>query len=157
MRIAPLFLASTCMLTWASHAEAQEVRRQVRVADLQLRAVATMDTVAQDLAALDASNSRIVESAQGLAAMYAELSAGIAELATLAERMAGEASDRGAARRLRQLTTAVDGLQQKILDMNMQFLALQNQMQMESRQFNAVSNALKVRHDSAMGAIRNMK
>ncbi|NIN71918.1 MAG: hypothetical protein GTO46_08310, partial [Gemmatimonadetes bacterium] len=93
MRIAPLFLASTCMLTWASHAEAQEVRRQVRVADLQLRAVATMDTVAQDLAALDASNSRIVESAQGLAAMYAELSAGIAELATLAERMAGEASD----------------------------------------------------------------
>ncbi len=157
MRIAPLFLASTCMLTWASHAEAQEVRRQVRVADLQLRAVATMDTVAQDLAALDASNSRIVESAQGLAAMYAELSAGITELATLAERMAGEASDRGAARRLRQLTTAVDGLQQKILDMNMQFLALQNQMQMESRQFNAVSNALKVRHDSAMGAIRNMK
>ncbi|NIN71917.1 MAG: hypothetical protein GTO46_08305, partial [Gemmatimonadetes bacterium] len=47
--------------------------------------------------------------------------------------------------------------QQKMLDMNMQFLALQNQMQMESRQFNAVSNALKVRHDSAMGAIRNMK
>ncbi|UCC84857.1 MAG: hypothetical protein JSW46_08045 [Gemmatimonadota bacterium] len=157
MRIAPLFLASTCMLTWASHAEAQEVRRQVQVADLQLRAAATMDTVAQDLAALDAGNSRIVESAQGLAAMYAELSAGIAELASLAERMAGEVSDRGAARQLRQLTTAVDGLQQKMLDMNMQFLALQNQMQMESRQFNAVSNALKVRHDAAMSAIRNMK
>jgi hypothetical protein len=157
MRIAPLFLALVCMLTWASRAEAQEVRRQVQVADLQLRAVATMDTVAEDLAALDVSNARIVESAEGLAAMYAELSAGIAELATLAERMAGEASDRGAARRVQQLTTAVDGLQQKVLDMNMQFLALQNQMQMESRQFNAVSNALKVRHDSAMGAIRNMK
>jgi hypothetical protein len=39
----------------------------------------------------------------------------------------------------------------------MQFLALQNQMQMEGRQFNAVSNALKVRHDAAMGTIRNMK
>jgi hypothetical protein len=43
------------------------------------------------------------------------------------------------------------------MQMNMEFLALQNQMQMESRQFNSVSNALKVRHDSAMAAVRNMK
>jgi hypothetical protein len=43
------------------------------------------------------------------------------------------------------------------MKMNMQFMALQNAMQMESRQFNAVSNALKVRHDSAMAAVRNMK
>jgi hypothetical protein len=157
MRIAPLFLAFTCVLTWAGRAEAQEVRRQVQVADIQLRAVATMDTVAQDLAALNARGAGVVEAADGLAAMYAELSAGITELATLAEGLAGEASDRGAARRLQQLTTAVGGLQQKMLDMNVQFLALQNQMQMESRQFNAVSNALKVRHDAAMSAIRNMK
>ena len=43
------------------------------------------------------------------------------------------------------------------MKMNMQFLSLQNSMQMESRQFQAVSNALKVRHDSAMSAVRNMK
>jgi hypothetical protein len=43
------------------------------------------------------------------------------------------------------------------MKMNMQFMALQNSMQMESRQFQAVSNALKVRHDSAMSAVRNMK
>jgi hypothetical protein len=157
MRIAPLFLVFTCVLAWAGRVEAQEVRRQVQVADLQLRAVAAMDTVAQDLAALNSSNAGVVEAAEGLAAMYGELSAEITELATLAERLAGEASDRGAARSLQQLTTAVGGLQQKMLDMNMQFLALQNQMQMESRQFNAVSNALKVRHDAAMSAVRNMK
>ena len=46
---------------------------------------------------------------------------------------------------------------QRNMQMNMEFLSLQNQMQMESRQFNSVSNALKVRHDSAMAAIRNMK
>jgi hypothetical protein len=40
---------------------------------------------------------------------------------------------------------------------SMEFLALQNAMQMESRQYGAVSNALKARHDSAMAAIRNMK
>jgi len=43
------------------------------------------------------------------------------------------------------------------MKMNMQFMQLQNAMQMESRQFQAVSNALKVRHDSAMSAVRNMK
>jgi len=37
------------------------------------------------------------------------------------------------------------------------FLALKNAIQMESRQYNSVSNALKTRHDSAMAAIRNMK
>lgn len=46
---------------------------------------------------------------------------------------------------------------QQMSDMNMQFLQLQNSMQMESRAFNAVSNALKVRHDAAMSSIRNMK
>lgn len=157
MRISSLFVLFACALTWAAGAEAQEVRRQVQVADLQLRATATMDTVAQDVAALDVSNAGIVESAEGFAAMYAELSAGITELARVAERLVAESAERGAARRLQQLTTAVEGLNQQMLDMNMQFLALQNQMQMESRQFNAVSNALKVRHDAAMAAVRNMK
>jgi hypothetical protein len=40
---------------------------------------------------------------------------------------------------------------------SMEFMALQNAMQMESRQYGSVSNALKARHDSAMAAIRNMK
>ena len=48
-------------------------------------------------------------------------------------------------------------LMQMNMKMNMQFIGLQNSMQMESRQFQAVSNALKVRHDSAMSAVRNMK
>jgi predicted transcriptional regulator len=146
-----------CTLAWAGRAEAQDVRRQVQVTDLQLRAVATMDTVAQDLASLDASHAGIADAAEGLVVMYAELSAGVAELAGVAERLAGESAERGAILRLRQLTAAVNSLQQEMLDMNEQFLALQNQMQMESRQYNTVSNALKVRHDAAMSAIRNMK
>jgi hypothetical protein len=157
MRIWSLLMLLVCALAWAGRAEAQDVRPRVQVADLQLRAVATMDTVTQDLAALDVSHAGLVDAAEGLATMYAELSAGIAELAGVAERLAGETAERGAILRLRQLTAAVDGLQQKMLDMNEQFLALQNQMQMESRQYTTVSNALKVRHDAAMSAIRNMK
>ncbi|MGD2153672.1 MAG: hypothetical protein PVG79_10425 [Gemmatimonadales bacterium] len=157
MRIVSLFTLIFCMLAGAGHAAAQEVRRQVQVADLQLRATATMDTLAQDLTALDGSNAEIVDAAERLAAMYAELSAGIAELASIADRLVAESAEHGADLRLEQLSTAVGGLLQEMQDMHPQFLALQNQMQMEARQYNTVSNALKVRHDAAMSAIRNMK
>lgn len=38
----------------------------------------------------------------------------------------------------------------------MQYLALQQRMQEESRQFEAASAVLKAKHDAAMSAIRNM-
>jgi hypothetical protein len=40
---------------------------------------------------------------------------------------------------------------------NAQYLQLQNAMQQESREFNAVSNIMKVRHDSAKAAINNIR
>ncbi len=46
---------------------------------------------------------------------------------------------------------------QKMAAMNMQFLALQEATQMESRRFQTLSNASKSRHEAAMGSIRNMK
>jgi len=45
----------------------------------------------------------------------------------------------------------------KMAQMNMQFLALQEATQMESRRFQTLSNASKARHDIALNAIRNMK
>ncbi len=42
-------------------------------------------------------------------------------------------------------------------DIRMQFLALQNAVQMESRKFQTLSNASKARHDIAMSSIRNIK
>jgi hypothetical protein len=38
-----------------------------------------------------------------------------------------------------------------------EYLGLQNQMQQESREFNAISNVIKVRHDSAKAAINNIR
>jgi hypothetical protein len=40
---------------------------------------------------------------------------------------------------------------------NMAYLQLQNEMQRESREHNAVSNIMKVRHDSAKAAINNIR
>ncbi len=41
--------------------------------------------------------------------------------------------------------------------MNMQFLALQNAIQMESRKFQTLSNASRARHDIAMKSINNTR
>lgn len=40
---------------------------------------------------------------------------------------------------------------------NQQYLQLQSEMQRESRQFTAVSNVMKVRHDSAKASINNVR
>ncbi len=40
---------------------------------------------------------------------------------------------------------------------NQQYLALQNKMQQESREFTTISNIMKVRHDSAKAAINNIR
>jgi hypothetical protein len=41
--------------------------------------------------------------------------------------------------------------------MNMEYLALQEATQMESRKFQTLSNASKARHDIALNAIRSLK
>lgn len=41
--------------------------------------------------------------------------------------------------------------------MNLEYMHLQNQMQAESRAHNAISNIMKVRHDSAKAAINNIR
>lgn len=50
-----------------------------------------------------------------------------------------------------------ESLETHMAQMNMQFLALQEGIQMESRKFQTLSNASKARHDIALNAIRNMK
>ncbi|MBN8226347.1 hypothetical protein JYK02_02370 [Corallococcus macrosporus] len=40
---------------------------------------------------------------------------------------------------------------------NVAYLSLQNEMQKESREHNAISNIMKVRHDSAKAAINNIR
>jgi hypothetical protein len=51
---------------------------------------------------------------------------------------------------------ATRALQQEARTFNLQYLQLQENMQRESREFTAVSNVMKVRHDSAKAAIQNI-
>jgi len=54
------------------------------------------------------------------------------------------------------LLAATRALQQESQTFNLQYLQLQEAMQRESREFTALSNVLKVKHDSAKAAINNI-
>jgi hypothetical protein len=62
----------------------------------------------------------------------------------------GSASDEG------ELLEATRAMQQEARTFNLQYLQLQEGMQRESREFTALSNVLKVKHDSAKSAINNI-
>jgi hypothetical protein len=51
---------------------------------------------------------------------------------------------------------ATRALQQEAQSFNLQYLQLQEGMQRESREFTALSNVMKVKHDSAKSAINNI-
>lgn len=53
--------------------------------------------------------------------------------------------------------SATRALQQQSQSFNLQYLQLQEDMQRESRTFSAVSNVMKVKHDSAHAAIQNIR
>ena len=51
---------------------------------------------------------------------------------------------------------ATRALQQEAQSFNLQYLQLQENMQRDSREFQALSNVMKVKHDSAKAAINNI-
>ena len=54
------------------------------------------------------------------------------------------------------LLEATRALQQQSQSFNLQYLELQESVQRESREYTAVSNVMKVKHDSAKAAINNV-
>jgi hypothetical protein len=55
------------------------------------------------------------------------------------------------------LMQATQQMQETQMSFNLQYLQLQEQMQNDSRQFTAVSNILKTKHDTAKSIIANIK
>lgn len=89
------------------------------------------------------------------ASKAAPLAGGSGSVSTsAASAAAGTATGSGDAWDLLEAQRALSVEGQKF---NMAYLQLQNEMQKESREHNAVSNIMKVRHDSAKAAINNIR
>ncbi|HSG80822.1 MAG TPA: hypothetical protein VLC48_01125 [Gemmatimonadota bacterium] len=152
-----LFFICAGIVALAGGAAAQEPVRQLQVADPKLQATVAVDSMAQDLTALDASHAAVEQTANNYASLYTQLSDKVKSVVKIGEQLEGTSDRADTARLTSRLMSALREMGELEAALQQQFLSLQNQMQMESRQFNAVSNALKVRHDAAMAAIRNMK
>lgn len=57
----------------------------------------------------------------------------------------------------RELTRALQSLQEAQMSFNLQYLQLQQKMQNENRQFTAVSNIMKTKHDTVKNSIGNIR
>jgi hypothetical protein len=55
------------------------------------------------------------------------------------------------------LTVATQQMQETQMSFNLQYLQLQNQMQNENRQYTAVSNIMKTKHDTVKNSISNIR
>jgi hypothetical protein len=109
---------------------------------------------AVELAAPYVPGGTILAAAIRTAASGGGLRAGVAQggstVATSAATSAADGASEG------DLLEATRTLQQEARTFNLQYLQLQEQMQRESREFTAVSNVMKVKHDSAKSAINNI-
>lgn len=84
------------------------------------------------------------------AAVRSAARAPAASVAAGAEPRGGSTSSEG------DVLEATRTLQQEARTFNLQYLQLQENMQRESREFTALSNVMRVKHDSAKAAIGNI-
>jgi hypothetical protein len=157
MRVRSIVLMCAAVAVAARLVEAQEPVTQVRLADPKLQVTTAIDSIAGDLAALDTNHAALVETAEGYAALYTQLSDGTKRVVQIAEKLRNEDDRTNAARYSAQLLNAVSELQEMNSQLQLQFQVLQDQIQNESRRYATISNALTASHQAAMNAIRNMK
>ncbi len=103
-------------------------------------------TVSETLAAIDA-----------LAATIAEAQAGASELEALARAAADTLKGIREAVDQRGLVEEAKRFQEMSMSFNMQYLALQQKIQDESRRLAMLSNIMKTKHDTAKNSISNIR
>jgi hypothetical protein len=120
-------------------------------------ATITVDSAKARIAAINALVSKLDEQIAkpapkgATATVTTEWENSAAWLTSVRDRYAAHALE------LQNAVAAGGDMVAKMAQMNMQFLALQNATQNESRKFRTLSNSSKARHENAMSAIRNVR
>ena len=115
-------------------------------ANVRAQPTTAIDDAAAQLQLLNASKSRMVEAAEKMGQLHAGLNEKITALCNVKNRI----TDSGAAKAAAELCSASP-------QANQQTLALQTQVQNESRQFSTLSNVMKAKHDTVKNAINNIR
>lgn len=131
--------------TMASQATRQSPGRLV-TAPAANNPVAQIDDAGAQLRLLEASQGRTMDTVRKMTATQNALNDKIAAVCQLKARVAPA-----------EATKAVAELCDTAAQSSQQMLALQMQMQNESRQFQTISNVMKARHDAAKNSISNVR
>jgi len=130
----------------------QRQGQAARASGLDPAIVKAVNETGPDLEKLAESHRSLMKAVGELEGLYAQLSRKAEEVSRLAagaQKTEGEAAGR--------LFKAAREMQEMQQSFNLQFLALQEAMQKENRQFTMVSNVMKTKHDTAKNAINNVR
>jgi hypothetical protein len=111
-------------------------------------ALHAFDDVSATVAQLDTVHANMMVLDGKMSALYRALSAKVASVSKLAASSGTSSSD---------LMQATQQMQQMQMSFNLQYLALQEQMQNDAREYTALSNVLKARYDTMKGILANIK
>jgi hypothetical protein len=117
------------------------------------QAVQAMTEIGGLMGEQNARYQRLAGEAEQLSALYGGLNAKATALRDAAAGCAKGCSADGAA----QFLAASKEMQQTQMSFNLQYLQLQSQMQNENRQYTAVSNIMKTKHDTVKNSISNIR
>jgi predicted nucleic acid-binding Zn-ribbon protein len=127
-------------------------------------AVHAMDQIQSDLAALDQHQQKYRAAAEKLGELYSGLSKKVEAVSKAAGGLKPRGSGSGAmvgssssSDAVNQLLAATQQMQETQMSFNLQYLQLQESMQNESREYTAVSNIMKTKHDTVKNSISNMR
>ena len=120
-----------------------ETQKPARPAD----ALRVLDEIAAQQTQLDECHARMMQLNEKMAAVFSSLRQQAAALATAAS--AGNSSS--------DLMQATKQMQETQMSFNLQYRQLQSQMQNENRQYTAISNIMKTKHDTVKNTISNIR
>jgi arginine decarboxylase-like protein len=129
-------------------AVSQQTRQAPPASGSQGEALRAIDESSANLSELAAIQAKLMQSNAESSRLCMALSKKIAEVGKMA-------AERG--RTQEQLVQAIKQLDEMNQSFNLQYLALQENMQNESRQFTMVSNIMKTKHDTAKNSINNLR
>ena len=150
----PLLVACMALLVLPASTGQREPAPSRLVINNRADMIQAMDQIQADLVKLNASHESYRQAAEKLATMYSDLSTKAEQVAKAANAVTTGRSNPAS---LTALMQATQRMQETQMSFNLQYLQLQNQMQEENRQYTAVSNIMKTKHDTVKNSISNIR
>jgi hypothetical protein len=157
-RAIPLALLILALGTLAG---SQQPRPSPMVSANRSEAVRAINDASVQLAELERIHAKTVAINSDLSRLYDTLSRKVAEVGKLAETVRAGGGNPGVAGAsssgTNALLDATRQMQETQMSFNLQYLQLQENMQNANRQFTAVSNIMKSKHDTVKNSISNIR